>query len=227
VTAPTVLAATTEPWVRWDWVSRHGDDIFHALREHVVLTGIAVGLGLLIAFPLALLARRWRWLLAPVLSLTGILYTIPSLALLALLVPWTGLSRTTAEIALVSYTLLILIRNIVAGLDGVAPDVREAAEGMGYTRTRQLLRVELPLAVPVIVAGIRIAVVTTVGLVTITALIGQGGLGQLILDGLTRDFRTEIVVGSVLSVALATFADLALVGIQRLATPWARAGGGR
>ncbi|MCU1449944.1 MAG: binding-protein-dependent transport system inner rane component [Acidimicrobiales bacterium] len=227
MTGPTVLATTTEPWVRWDWVSHHGDDILRALREHVVLTAIAVGLGLVIAFPLALLVRRWRWLQAPVLSLTGILYTIPSLALLALLVPLTGLSRATAEIALVSYTLLILIRNIVAGLDGVAPDVREAAEGMGYSRTRQLLRVELPLAVPVIVAGIRIAVVTTVGLVTITALIGQGGLGQLILDGLTRDFRTEIVVGSVLSVLLATVADLALVGVQRLATPWARAGDGR
>jgi osmoprotectant transport system permease protein len=222
-----LFAASTEPWVRWDWLSRHTDDILRALREHVVLTGLAVGIGLLIAFPLALLIRRWRWLQAPLLSLTGILYTIPSLALLALLVPWTGLSRTTAEIALVSYTLLILIRNIVAGLDGVPADVREAAAGMGYGRTRQLVRVELPLAVPVIVAGIRIAVVTTVGLVTITALIGQGGLGQLILDGLTRDFRTELVVGSVLSVALATVADLSLVGIQRLATPWARRRRGR
>ena len=224
MTAPLALAASTEPWVRWDWLSRHTGDILHALREHVVLTALAVGIGLVIAFPLALLVRRWRWLQTPVLSLTGILYTIPSLALLALLVPWTGLSRTTAEIALVSYTLLILIRNIVAGLDGVPADVREAAEGMGYGRTRQLVRVELPLAVPVIVAGIRIAVVTTVGLVTITALIGQGGLGQLILDGLTRDFRTEIVVGSVLSVALATVADLTLLVVQRLATPWARAG---
>ena len=213
--------------MRWDWLSSHTDVILRAVREHVVLTGLAVGIGLLIAFPLALLVRRWRWLQTPVLSLTGILYTIPSLALLALLVPWTGLSRTTAEIALVSYTLLILIRNIVAGLDGVPPDVREAAEGMGYSRTRQLMRVELPLAVPVIVAGIRIAVVTTVGLVTVTALIGQGGLGQLILDGLTRDFRTEVVVGSLLSVALATSADLLLVGVQRLATPWARTGARR
>jgi osmoprotectant transport system permease protein len=217
-----VIAVVHEPWVRWDWVSSHTHLIATQLREHVVLTAIAVGLGLLIAAPLALLVRRWRWLESPVFSLTGILYTIPSLALLALLVPWTGLTRTTAEIALISYTLLILIRNIVAGLDAVPTDVREAAEGMGYTRTRQLTRVELPLAMPVIVAGIRIAVVTTIGLVTVTALIGQGGLGQLILDGLNRDFRTEVGVGSVLSVALATVADLTLVGIQRLSTPWAR-----
>ncbi|MBV8560520.1 MAG: ABC transporter permease [Acidimicrobiia bacterium] len=208
--------------MRWDWVSSHTDDILHALRDHVVLTVIAVVVGLLIAVPLALIARRWRWFEAPVLSATGILYTIPSIALLALLVPWTGLTRTTAEIALVSYTLLILIRNIVAGLAGVPSDVREAAQGMGYSRLRQLMRVEFPLALPVIIAGIRIAVVTTIGLVTVTALIGQGGLGQLILDGLYRDFRTEVVVGSALCVALALVADLALVGIQRVSMPWTR-----
>lgn len=219
---PAVLAQTREPWIRWDWVSSHTDAILHALREHVVLTLIAVGIGMLISVPLALLARRWRWFEAPVLSVTGILYTIPSIALLALLVPWTGLTRTTAEIALVSYTLLILIRNMVAGLAGVPADVREAAEGMGYTPTRQFTRVELPLALPVIIAGIRIAVVTTIGLVTVTAVIGQGGLGQLILDGLIRDFRTEVVVGSILCVAMAVVADLALVGVQRVAMPWAR-----
>jgi osmoprotectant transport system permease protein len=191
-----------------------------------VLTAIAVGVGLLIAAPVALVARRWRWLESPILYITGILYTIPSLALLAFLVYWTGLSVLTAEIALVSYTLLILIRNIIAGLDGVPSEVLEAAEGMGYSRTRQLVRVELPLALPVIVAGIRIAVVTTIGLVTVTAIIGLGGLGQLILDGLIRDFRTEIVVGSVLSVALAVVADLSLVGLQRVAIPWSRAGAG-
>src|SRR5947209_8823539 len=221
---PAVLAQIHEPWIRWDWVSSHTDVIAHALRDHVVLTLIAVGVGMVISVPLAIVARRWRWFEAPVLSVTGIMYTIPSVALLALLVPWTGLTRTTAEIALVSYTLLILIRNIVAGLEGVPSDVREAAEGMGYSRTRQLFRVELPLALPVIIAGIRIAVVTTIGLVTVTALIGQGGLGQLILDGLYRDFRTEVVVGSVLCVALATLADLTLVAIQRFAMPWARRG---
>ncbi|MGH9278652.1 MAG: ABC transporter permease, partial [Acidimicrobiales bacterium] len=150
-----------DPWVRWDWVSRHGDDIAAAVRQHVELTVIAVGIGLLISFPLALLVRRWRWLQAPILSLSGILYTIPSLALFALLLPWTGLSRTTAEIGLISYTLLILVRNILAGLDGVPRDVRDAAEGMGFSRRRQLWRIELPLATPVIIAGVRIATVTT------------------------------------------------------------------
>lgn len=216
------LAAVDDPWVRWDWVSRHTDDIASATRQHVELTVIAVVLGLAISFPLALAARRWRWALTPVMSVTGIIYTIPSLALLALLVPWTGLSRTTSEIGLVGYTLLILIRNIVAGLDAVPEEVREAARGMGFTRRRQLLRIELPLAVPTIIAGVRIATVTTIGLVTVTALIGQGGLGQFILEGLTRDFRTPLVVGSVLSVALAAVADLGLTGLERLITPWSR-----
>jgi osmoprotectant transport system permease protein len=217
-----LLAAAGDPWVRWDWVSSHGDDIATATRQHVELTVIAVGIGLLLSFPLALVARRWRWLQSPILSSTGILYTIPSLALFAMLVPWTGLSRTTSEIGLISYTLLILIRNVLAGLEGVPRDAREAARGMGFSPTRQLLRIELPLAAPVIVAGIRIATVTTIGLVTVTALIGQGGLGQLILDGLTRNFRTPLVVGSVLSVALAVAADVGLAGVQRLLTPWVR-----
>jgi osmoprotectant transport system permease protein len=216
------LLAAGDPWVRWDWVSRHTDAILAASRQHVELTAIAVVVGLALSFPLALVARRWRWAQTPILSATGILYTIPSLALFAMLVPWTGLSRTTSEIGLVGYTLLILIRNIVAGLDGVPEDVREAAVGMGFTRRRQLLRIELPLAVPSIIAGVRIATVTTIGLVTVTALIGQGGLGQFILEGLTRDFRTPLVVGSVLSVALAAVADLGLTGLERLVTPWSR-----
>jgi osmoprotectant transport system permease protein len=216
------VPAVADPWVRWDWVSNHLGDIASATRQHVELTVIAVGIGLALSFPLALVARRWRWLENPILSSTGILYTIPSLALFAMLVPWTGLSRTTSEIGLVSYTLLILVRNILAALDGVPREVKEAAEGMGFTRARQLLRIELPLAAPVIVAGIRIATVTTIGLVTITAVIGQGGLGQLILDGLIRNFRTPLVVGSVLSVALAVVADVSLAGVQRILTPWAR-----
>lgn len=211
-----------DPWVRWDWVTDHVDDILAATRQHVELTVIAVGIGLALSFPLALLARRWRWLQTPLLSLSGILYTIPSLALFALLLPWTGLSRTTSEIGLVSYTLLILIRNIVVGLDAVPREVKEAATGMGFSRGRQLWRIELPLATPVIIAGVRIATVTTIGLVTVTALIGQGGLGQLILDGLIRDFRTPLVVGTVLSVVLAVVADLLLAGVQRGLTPWAR-----
>ncbi|MDQ6798597.1 MAG: ABC transporter permease [Actinomycetota bacterium] len=218
-----LVASGGDPWVRWDWVSRHTDAIGAATRQHVELTVIAVAIGLAISFPLALMARRWTWANTPVLSATGILYTVPSLALFAMLVPWTGLSRTTAEIGLVGYTLLILIRNTVAGLDAVPDDVLEAARGMGFTRRRQLLRIELPLALPSIIAGIRIATVTTIGLVTVTALIGQGGLGQLILEGLIRDFRTPLVIGTVLSVTLAVVADVSLIGLERLVTPWRRA----
>ena len=207
--------------MRWDWVRDHGDDILAATRQHVELTLIAVALGLLISFPLGLAARKWRRSAGPILGLTGVLFTIPSLALFALFVPFTGLSRTTAEIGLVGYTLLILVRNIVAGLDGVPDDVREAAQGMGFTPLNQLLKVELPLAVPVIVAGIRIAAVTTIGLVTVTGLIGQGGLGALIIEGINRDFRTPLVVGSVCSIALAIVADVALAGAARLLAPWA------
>ncbi|MBU1226677.1 MAG: ABC transporter permease [Actinobacteria bacterium] len=171
---------------------------------------MAVGIGLVIALGLSLIALRWRRTYAPITWVTGILYTIPSLALFAMLVPFTGLSKTTAEIGLVSYTLLILIRNIVAGIDGVAPDVKEAALGMGYTRRRLFLEIELPLALPVIVAGIRIATVTVIGLVTVTSLIGLGGLGFFILRGLNSFFWTQIIVGVVLSVVLAVVVDVAL-----------------
>ena len=212
-----------EEWVDWHWISTHGDDIAAATRQHVELTVLAVGIGLLLSFPLALLSVRWRRAYGPVLWITGVMYTIPSLALFVMLIPWTGLSRTSALIGLVSYTLLILIRNIVAGLDAVPAEIREAAEAMGYRRLRRLLRVELPIAVPTIVAGVRIATVTTIGLVTVTALIGQGGLGRLILDGLRLGFRDRVLVGSVLSVALAVVADLLLAGAQRIATPWNRA----
>jgi osmoprotectant transport system permease protein len=212
--------AATEPWVRWDWVGRHVDTITGDLVQHIVLTVIAVGVGLLIAIPIGLVAWRYRGSRGLVLSVAGAFYTIPSLALFALLVPWTGLTVLTAEIGLIAYTLLILVRNIVVGLDGVPAEVRDAATGMGYRPARRLLRVELPLAVPVIMAGLRIATVTTIGLVTITAIIGEGGLGQLILDGLLRDFRTPLVVGGVLSVALAVAFDGVLGLIQRLLTPW-------
>jgi len=203
-------------------VHDHGGDILAATRQHVELTLIAVALGLALSFPLGLAARRWRRTAGPILGFTGILFTIPSLALFALLVPFTGLSRTTAEIGLVGYTLLILVRNIVAGLDGVADEVREAAQGLGYRPLGQLLRIELPLALPVIIAGIRIATVTTIGLVTVTGLIGQGGLGAFIIEGINRDFRTPLVVGSVCSIALAVVADVALAGAGRLLAPWSR-----
>ncbi len=223
-----IIAQVNDAFFRWDWVFAHLDDIWDKTFEHLKLTGIAVGLGLVIAMGLALLALRYRRTYGPITWVAGILYTIPSLALFTMLVPLTGLSVTTAEIGLVSYTLLILIRNIVAGIDGVSNEVRDAAIGMGYTRRRLLVHVELPLALPVIVAGIRIATVTIVGLVTVTALIGQGGLGFFILRGLTLGVdtatgSTQLLLGAGLSVALAAVLDMALLLVGRLLTPWTRA----
>src|SRR4030081_1550298 len=217
-----IVGAAQDPWIRWDWISAHIPVIRDALVQHIELTVIAVVVGLLIAVPLGLLAWRRRIFRGPIFSVTGILYTIPSLALFAILIPFTGLTFLTAEIGLVSYTLLIMIRNIVVGMDAVPSEVRESARGMGYRPFAELLQVDLPLALPAIMAGIRIATVTTIGLVTVTALIGEGGLGSLILDGLIRDFKTPLVVGTGLSVALAIVADLGLASLQRLVTPWSR-----
>jgi osmoprotectant transport system permease protein len=213
-----------EPLIRWDWVAGHLDEIGQRLVEHVELTVIAVGVGLVIAFALALLIIRRPRLEVPVTSVTGTLYTIPSLALFVLLIPYTGLSILTAEIGLVSYTLLILIRNIVSGIRGVPADAREAAIGMGYTPRQRLWRVEVPLAMAAIIAGVRIATISTIGLVTVTALIGQGGFGYFILIGIQRAFSTELLVGAVCSVALAIAADGLLVLVQRRLTPWTMLG---
>ncbi|MDQ3914518.1 MAG: ABC transporter permease [Actinomycetota bacterium] len=208
---------------RWEWVVDHLDEVGTRSWEHVFLTLVAVGIGFAISFPLGVYSYRHRRVYGPIAWVAGILYTIPSLALFALLVPFTGLSTTTAEIGLVSYTLLILIRNIVAGLQGVPEDAREAALGMGYSRRQLLWRVEIPLALPVIVAGLRIATVTVIGLVTVTALIGKGGLGYFILLGLERFFSTATILGAALSVLLAVLADRILALAERLLTPWARA----
>jgi osmoprotectant transport system permease protein len=208
------------------WIVGNLDRIGELLVEHLALTGIAIGVGLVISFVFALLIRnRPRWY-GPIISATGILYAIPSLALFALLTPITGLGTVlTAEIALVSYTLLILTRNMVEGLRAVPADAIEAANGMGYTAAQRLLRVELPLALPIIVAGIRIATVTTVGLVTVTALIGLGGLGYLIVTiGTSRGSfgLTATLTGVVLAVGVAAIADVALLWVQRALTPWSR-----
>ena len=218
----TPFLDASDPWIRWDWLLRHLPEVQLRLVEHIQLTLIAVILGLLIAAPLGVLAVRWRPLRDPLLAVGGILYTIPSLALFAFLIPFTGLSVATSEIGLVSYTILILLRNFVVGLEGVPPEVLDAARGMGYRRLAMLLRIELPLAAPAIMAGIRIATVTTIGLVTVTALIGQGGLGSLINTGLIQDFKTPLVVGTGLSVLLALGADLGLAGVERLITPWSQ-----
>lgn len=219
-----MIVAAGDPWVRWDWVGDHLGEIGTLLREHVVLTLWTVAIGLVIALPLGVLCHRRRALGAVLIAVAGVLYTVPALAAFALLVPWTGLfSRTTALVPLVAYSLFVLLRNVVTGLQGVPPAVLDAAIGLGYSPRARLIRVELPLALPAIVAGVRVATVTTIGLITITALIGQGGLGQLLLDAFQRDFHTPLVVGGVLTLALAVTADVLLVGVQRLLTPWARA----
>jgi osmoprotectant transport system permease protein len=216
----TILAA---PFIQWSWIFGHGHEIWSYVIQHLILTVIPVASGLAISLPLGILAHRHRLIYPPLVWITGLLYTIPSLALFVLLIPITGLSLTTVEIGLTSYTLLILIRNVVTGLDGVPEDVKEAATGMGLTRRQILWRVEVPLALPAIMAGIRVATVSTVGLVTVGAIIGRGGLGQFILDGLQILFNTEILLGAILSVVLAVLADGALMGMQRAVTPWARA----
>jgi osmoprotectant transport system permease protein len=217
-----LFLAYVDPWVSWDWLSNHVHLFRDALLQHVILTLVAVAVALAISLPLGVIAHRWRALRNPVLTVFGIFYTIPSIALFALLVPYTGLSTLTAEIGLVGYAVLILVRNVVVGLEAVPAEILDAANGMGYRPMARLLRVELPLALPSIFAGVRIATVTTIGLVTIAAVIGLGGLGQLILQGLVDNFHTPLVVATVLSIVLALIADLTLAGAQRLSLPWSR-----
>ncbi len=221
------LAQSGQPLIIWSWIGDHVGDIVSRGAQHAWLTLLAVGLGLLISFPLAIIAHRHRRLLGPITWVAGVLYTIPSLALISLLVTITGFSYVTVVIPLTTYTLLILIRNTVAGLEGVPADAKDAALGMGFTRRQMLWRVEIPLAMPVIIAGIRIATVSTIGLITVAALIGRGGFGEFILEGLQQLFWTPLLLGVVLSVALALVADLLLIGIGRLTTPWVRSVGVR
>lgn len=219
------MLGNAQPWVDWTWVDQHRTLLRHAVLQHAQLTVIAVAIGLAISVPLGLVAWRFRRLEYTILGIAGGLYSIPSIALFAFLVPITGLTVRTAEIGLVSYTLLILIRNVVVGLDSVPPEARDAAVGLGYGPLRRILTVDLPLAAPTIIAGIRLAVVTTVGLVVVASYIDAGGgLGRIISQGFEYDFRTPVVVGGVLSVLLAATLDLILVLLQRVITPWARKG---
>lgn len=221
------IVGGSQPWIEWSWVQHHLGEIGSALGQHVELTLIAVGIGFALSLPMGLLAWRWRRFEKPIYGFTGILFTIPSLALFAFLIPITGFGTTTAEIGLVSYTLLILVRNIVAGLDAVPGEVRDAARGLGFGRVRELIQVDLPLASPAIIAGIRLAVVTTIGLVTVASLVGAGGgLGTLISVGQQNNFRTQEVLGAGLSVLLAAVFDVTLVLVQRMVTPWAARKGG-
>lgn len=223
---PEVLAVeeAPNPWFAPSYVVDNWDTIVRYLGEHVRLTVGAVVIGALLALPLALLARRSRWMAGPVLALSTVVYTIPSLAMFALIFPFTGLSATTVLIGLIAYTLVILVRNFLAGLQGVPDDVREAARGMGYGPLRLFLQVDLPLALPAFMAGLRIATVSTVALTTVGVLVGHGGLGQLITGGFAHNmYRAEVVTGAVGCVLLALAADLLLAGAEWLLTPWTRA----
>lgn len=217
-----MIAQDRRSFVWWGWIGDHLDDIWQRTIEHVQLTLIAIVIGCVLSFALSLLAIRVRWTYRPITRFASILYTIPSLALFTLLIPFTGLGLVTAEIALVSYTLLIIVGNTVAGLDAVPASVKEAADGMGYTPRKRLWSVEIPLALPTIIAGVRIASVTVIGLVTLAALVGNGGYGALINDGLSRRFPTPIVVGTTLSIVFALVVDGALALVQRALTPWRR-----
>jgi osmoprotectant transport system permease protein len=216
---PSFVAA---PPTSWQWIWGHRLKAWHLFLEHLELTVLAVGIGLLIALPLAVYSYRHRSAYGPITSVAGIIYTIPSLALLSLLVPLTGFSVTTAEIALVGYTLLILIRNVVVGLRSVPEDSKEAARGMGYTNRQLLWRVELPLSIPAVLAGVRIATVSTIGLVTVAGLIGKGGFGYFMFEGLRILYFTEVLLGAVLSVAFALVADALLLWLEHWLTPWLR-----
>jgi osmoprotectant transport system permease protein len=217
--------APGNPWFSWQYVRDNSDTIMAALREHTVLTAETVFLAALVAIPLAVLAYWYRPLTGPILALSGVLYTIPSLALFAFLAPYTGIGTRTVLIGLVLYALLMIVRNTLAGLAQVPAEVRDAAQGMGYGRFARLLRIDLPLAVPGIITGLRLATVSTVALVTVGLIVGHGGLGQLIIGGFRNNFyRAEIVTGAVLCVALGLVLDLLLAGVGRLLTPWTRRG---
>lgn len=214
--------------IDWGWLSTHVGAMGQRFLQHFQLVAIAVTLGFLISLVLAIWAYRRPRVYPPLTAITGLLYTIPSLAAFAILRPITGLTIVTALIPLTTYTLLILVRANVAGFNSVPDEVLEAAEGMGYTRGQRLLRVELPLALPLMIAGIRLATVTTIGLATVASILGEtfGGFGFFITEGLDRFFLTEIYLGAVLSIVMAFAADFLLVRIERLVTPWARARAG-
>jgi osmoprotectant transport system permease protein len=217
---PSCYSRLVNDWVCMDYVADRQQQIVDATVQHIGITVVSVVLGLLIAFPLALLARRLPRLESAILGVTTGIYTVPSLALFPLLVPFTGLTATTVVIGLALYALTILVRSLLEGLRSVPDDVRESATGLGYGRGQLLLKVELPLAVPLIVAGLRLASVSTIGLVTITGILGQayGGLGFFIFERLT--FPTEVLAGAIGSILLAIGADVFFSRVQRRLTPW-------
>ena len=209
----------------WAWIADHLDELAFRTGQHLYLAAIALAIGFAISFAIGVAATRWRAIYLPAAMFADVVFTIPSLALFSAFVLITGIGVVTAEIPLVLYTLVILLRNVVAGFDSVPPDVREAADGMGFRRGARLWQVELPLAVPLIVAGLRVASVSTIGLVTITGVLGQslGGLGRFIFDGIQIGFPTEIYLGAVATIVLSLLADRFFVWVQRLVTAWTAA----
>lgn len=225
--SPLALLAQSDlgpPTFDPEWIAENfGEDILPALIGHLYLCGVSVGIALVVSIPIGILVSRYRKAYAPVAFAAGVLYSIPSLAFFVVLasIPAIGIGAPPVIIALVAYSLLVMIRNTVTGLDSVPEETKDAARGMGMTDRQILWRVELPLALPVIVAGIRIATVTVIGIATIGAFVDSGGLGVLIFEGIRR-VPTAAIVGAFLATALAVFADLALLRVERLLTPWSR-----
>ncbi len=219
---PSCYSRLTNEWICWQYLTDRRQQIIDATVEHIWITVVSVLVGLVIAFPLALLARRLPRLETLILGITTGIYTIPSLALFPLMVPFTGLTATTVVLGLALYALTILVRSMLEGFRAVPDDVRESAVGLGYGRTKLLFRIELPLALPVVMAGLRVATVSTVALTTVGSLVAYGGLGNLIKDGVSTNFRAELFTASVICVLLAVALDVVLVGLQRVMTPWTR-----
>jgi osmoprotectant transport system permease protein len=220
--AVLAYASASNPWFSWAYVRQNSAEVFAALREHTTLTATSVLIAALIAIPLAVLAYWFPRLAGPILALSGFLYTVPALALFALLAPFVGIGSSTVVIGLVVYALLVIVRNAIAGLTQVPADVRDAARGMGYGRLAVLLRVELPLALPAILTGVRLATVSTVALVTIGVLLGHGGFGQPMTAGFRSGYRAEIMMNVLFCVGLALVLDLFWIVVGRLVTPWQR-----
>ena len=219
---PSCYSRLTNEWICVQYLQDRQSELVDATVEHIWITVASVLLGVVVAFPLALLARRLPRLESTILGVSTGIYTIPSLALFPLLVPFTGLSASTVVIGLALYALTILVRAILEGLRAVPDEVRESATGLGYGATKLLFRVELPLALPVIMAGLRVAAVSTVALTTVGSLVAYGGLGNLIKDGVNTNFRAELLAAAVLCVVLAVVLDVVIVLLQRVLTPWTR-----
>ncbi|NDU72874.1 ABC transporter permease subunit [Actinomadura sp. DSM 109109] len=209
--------------IDWGWIGEHTDTLTEHALIHLRLALLPVVFGLLISLPVGMLCRRWGWLYPPALTLANILYAIPSLALFMVFIQYTGLTASTVMIPLTLYSLSVLVPNVVDGLASVSEPVRQAATAMGFGPVRRLLQVELPIAVPIVIAGTRVAAVSSISLVAVGQLIGQGGLGYDIIRGYQLQFQTQIVAATVLIVLLALVTDAILVTVQRLLTPWARA----